>query len=234
MMVGFRACAALFLISTVMIVTASAQTPKEVTDKIDAVVALAYQAAAAKLPCKVSTYVGYPMLHWQNVDKCLNQAQDRVDWDAFVAKLKAVRPPYVPESEFAAAVEKSLTRQAIPYGQFFRVKSKNAFLPLTNSILKYVPPDSLVDMPVYDQKGKLQLGTFLGIFYYEHQGGLASANAYRLSQFQYKDMQGKVQIPLSGSSDRILYDNFGVPWNKVQAHPGFRLTNKKLQDIGVQ
>lgn len=234
MFAGSRACAALFLVFTLMAAAAGAQTPKEVTEKIDGVVALAYEAAASKLPCKVSTQARYPMLRWQDVDKCLNQAQNRVDWDAFIEKLKAVRPPYVPESEFAAAVEKSLTRQAIPYERFFRVKSKKAFLPLTNSILKYLPPDSLLEKPVYDQKGKLQLGTFLSVFYYEHQGGLASANSYRLTQFQYKDLQGKIQIPLSGSSDRILYDNFGVPWDKVQAQPGFRLTNKKLQDIGVQ
>jgi hypothetical protein len=155
-----------------------------------------------------------------------------VDWDRFIERLKAVRPPYVPESEFALAVDKSLLKQALPYNQVFKVKSKKAFLPLTNSVLKYVPPDVLVDQPVYDQKGKQQVGTFRGIFFYERAGGLASANPYRLAQFQYKDMNGETQVPLSGSSDRILYDSFGVPWDKVMSLPGYRLTHKKLEELG--
>jgi hypothetical protein len=229
-----RACAILFVLFAATHAAAGAQAPKEVADKIDGIVALAYQAAAAKLPCKISTQAYYPMLRWQNVDKCLDQAQNRLDWDAFVAKLKAARPAHVSEEAFAVAVGESLDKQAIPFNRFFQVKSKKAFLPLTNSILKYLPPSSLVDQPVYDQKGKVQLGTFLGVFFYEHQGGLASANAYRLSQFQYKDNQGRIQVPLSGSSDRILYDNFGVPWDKIMARPGFRLTHKKLQEIGIK
>jgi hypothetical protein len=229
-----RSCAVLFVLCAAIHTAAAAQTPKEVADKIDAIVALAYQAAAAKLPCKVSTQAGYPMLRWQNVDKCLDQAQNRIDWDAFVEKLNAARPAHVSREEFAVAVGKSLDQQAIPYNRFFKVKSKKAILPLTNSILKYLPPEALTDQPVYDQKGKVQLGTFLSVFYYEHQGGLASANAYRLTQFQYKDKQGKIQVPLSGSADRILYDNFGVPWDKIMALPGFRLTHKKLQEIGIK
>jgi hypothetical protein len=229
-----RVCATGLLFVGLATFAAAQQVPKEVTDKIDAVVAMAYQAAAAKFPCKVSTQPRYPMLRWQNVDKCLDQAQNRVDWDAFIERIKAVRPPYVPEGDFIVAVEKSLNKQALPFDKVFLVRSKNAFLPLTNSILKYLPPNALADQPVYEQKGKQQVGTFLGIFFYEHAGGLASANPYRLAQFQYKDLQGNSQVPLSGSSDRILYDSFGVPWNKITSQLGFRLTHKKLLDYGIK
>jgi len=202
------------------------ELPKEVIEKIDAAIASAYQAASAKLPCKVKLRSRPTMLRWQDVDKCLSSAVNLVDWEELGRQLAAIRPKNASTGEFEAAVEVSLSKQALPYNKLFLVKNTEVLLPLTNSILKYLPPDSLVDLPVYDQKGK-QVGTFAGVFPYEHSGGLTSGNIYTLIVFQYADAQGKIQAP----SDRLLLDSYGVPWAKAMTQPGFRLTSDKLAGI---
>jgi hypothetical protein len=223
-----RVCFALFLLLSITAVASAGQLSKEVTDKIDAAVALAYQAASAKLPCKISTNGRNPMLRWQDVDKCMDQAQRRVNWGELSDRIKSLRSPNVSGGDFADAVEASLSRQALPYEKVFLVKNAKALLPLTNSILKYLPPNSLMDQPVFDQKGKQQVGTFAGVFFYERAGGLASANGYRLALFQYADPQGKMQSP----PNPLLLDSFGVPWAKVMTQPGFRFPISLLPEIG--
>lgn len=200
------------------------QLPKDVTDKIDATVALAYEAASTKLPCKVSPTGKAHMLDWKDVDKCMSQAVLRVDWQELSRRINDLRPPNVSDGDFVVAVENSLSRKALPFDQVFRVKNAQALLPLTNSILKYLPPNSLMDQPVFDQKGKKPIGTFAGVFFYEREGGAITGNSYRLALFQYIDPQGKMQSP----ADKLLLDSFGIPWDKVMSQPGFRFTTEKL------
>ena len=217
-----------FLFLLGLTATAVSQLPKETADKIDATVALAYQVAAAKLPCKISTSGGSHMLDWKDIDKCMEQARLRIDWNALAGQLKELRPAHFPDGDFASVVENSLSRQALAYNQVFRVKSAEAMLPLTNSILKYAPEKTLMDQPVFLLKGKQPIGVFGGIFFYERAGALATGNTYRLALFQYIDAQGKVQTP----SDKLLLDSYGVPWEKIQAQPGFRFPVDMLPGIG--
>jgi hypothetical protein len=205
----------------------SAELPKEVVAKIDAAVASAYQAAAAKLPCKIGTTGKARMLRWQDVDKCLDRAQALIRWDELSQQLSAMRPPAVSEGDFASAVENSLSRHALPYNKVFRVKDEKALLPLTNPILKYLPPKSLQDLPVYEQSGT-QIGTFAGVYSYERAGELIAGTISRRTLFQYADMQGKLQVP----QVKLLLDSFGVPWAKAMEQPGFRLTSDKLTGFG--
>jgi hypothetical protein len=202
------------------------QLPKDITDKLDATVALAYEAAATKLPCKVSPTGKAHMLDWKDVDKCMSQAVLRVDWQELSRRLNDLRPPNVSSGDFIAAVENSLSKQALPFDKVFRVKNAQALLPLTNSILKYLPPNSLMDQPVFDRKNKKPIGTFAGVFFYEREGGAVTGNTYRLALFQYVDPQGKMQSP----ADKLLLDSFGIPWAKVMSQPGFRFTTEKLLD----
>ncbi len=192
---------------------------QEVVDQIDAAVTGAYAAALAKLPCKVGLRSKPKMLRWQDVDKCLSQAALRASWDAVETQLRSVRPAGVSEDEFEAVIEVSLSKHALAYDQLFRVKNKEALLPLTNSILKYLPPDSLKDLPVYDQSGK-PIGTFAGTFLHEHEGGMTDAS---LTLFQFADPQGKIQAP----AERLLLDTYGVPWAQAATRPGFRLPNSR-------
>jgi hypothetical protein len=202
------------------------QLPKDVTDKLDATVALAYEAAATKLPCKVSPAGKAHMLDWKEVDKCTSQAVLRVDWQELSRRINGLRPPNVSDGDFVAAVENSLSRKALPFDKVFRVKNARALLPLTNSILKYLPPNSLMDQPVFDQKSKKPIGLFAGVFFYEREAGAVTGNSYRLALFQYIDSQGKMQSP----ADKLLLDSFGIPWDKVMSQPGFRFTTEKLRD----
>lgn len=197
------------------------EIPKEVADKIEAAVTAAYAAASAKLPCKVGLRSKPTMLRWQDVDKCLSQAALRANWKEVESRLAAVRPPYVSETKFAAAVEASLSRHALPYDKAFLVKKNDALLPLTNSILKYLPADSLMDQPVYDQSRK-SIGTFAGTFIHEHAGGMTDAS---LTLFQFADPQGKIQTP----AERLLLDSYGIPWSKAATQPGFRLLSGRLR-----
>jgi hypothetical protein len=212
-----------FLLLSLTPAALSGELPKGVIEKIDAVVACAYQAASAGFPCKVGLRSKPRMLRWQDVDKCLSSAANSIDWARLVRELEAIRPQNAATGEFEAAVEASLSKQALPYNKVFLVKRTDVLLPLTNSILKYLPAGSLMSLPISDLKGK-QLGTFAGVFPYEHSGGLKSGTTYTLIVFQYADDQGKIQAP----SDRLLLDSYGVPWDKAMTQPGFRLTSDKL------
>ncbi len=198
--------------------------PKDLLEKIDTIVAGAYQAAAARFPCKIGTGK-HRMMSWQKVDRCLNDAAAEVDWEGISKQLEALRaePTRIPISEFNGAVDTSLAAHALPYEKVFIVKDERALLPLTNSILKFLPADSLHDLAVFDRTGS-EVGRFSGVYPYERQGGLASANTYRLMLFQYTDKLGNVQ----SASERLLLDSFGVPWKDARTQPGFRLTSEKL------
>ncbi len=198
--------------------------PQEAEQKVDAIIATAYQSAETIMPCKISSHSGSHMLYWQKVDQCLSGAARRVDWDALSRQLAAVRPPSVSVDDFGAAVEASLTRQALPYDKVFLVKDQKALLPLTNSLLKYLTPNVLAGLPVVDQTGKKQLGTFANTFIHEAPGGLSTSKIFALVMFQYKDFQGKLQMP----PERNLLDSYGVPWTKVSGLAAFRLTSEKM------
>ncbi len=221
-----RVCfAILFLL--VLTATAVSQLPKETIEKIDSTVALAYQVAAAKLPCKVSTSSSR-MLDWKDIDKCMDQARQRIDWDELASQLKQLRPPHISEGDFASAVENSLSRQALPYNKLFRVKKPDSLLPLTNSILKYAPEKALMDQPIFPLKGKHPIGVFAGVFFYERAGTLATGSTYKLALFQYVDSHGQMQTP----ADKLLLDSYGVPWEKVESQTGFRFPVDMLPGIG--
>ena len=200
---------------------------QDVTAKIDAAISAAYQTAAANMPCKISSLSRSHMLRWQNVDKCLSGSVNLVDWNALSKQLAAMRPQSVSEDDFAAAIETSLTQHALTYDKVFLVKDPKALLPLTNSILKYLAPDVFANLPVINQAGKLQLGAFTSTFIHESLGGLSTTKTFPLVMFQYKDAQGKVQTP----SEKPLLDSYGIPWAKVSALAGFRLTSDKMPAI---
>jgi hypothetical protein len=216
--------AALLLLSCAA--TAAGQVPGDATARIDAVVAAAYKAATATLPCKVSTSKGR-MLDWKEVDKCMERARQAVDWDELSGQLQKLRQGGVSAADLAAAVESSLDRYALPYNQVFRVKNPQTLLPLTNSILKYAPDGVLMDQPVFMQQGKQPVGVFAGAFFYDRAGSITGTN-YRLTLFQYRDADGRMQTP----AERLLLDTYGVAWEKVEARPGFRFPVEMIPGFG--
>ena len=198
------------------------EAPQDIDARIDALVAAAYQAASARLPCKIGTTGKARMMKWQDVGKCLDRAIATVDWDEFARRLRDLRPPDVSEGDFEQAVDRALSRQALPFDKVFQVKDDRALLPLSTPVLKYLPPDSLKSLPVFDHNGS-QIGSFAGVYSYERTGGLTSANMYTMSLFQYVDLAGKIEVP----SEKLLLDSYGVSWEKAMTQPGFRLPIKE-------
>lgn len=192
--------------------------------KVDAVVADAYMQASDKFPCKLGTFGKAKMGNWKNVENCVNSAHDLVDWTSLAAEIQMIRDQdrYALE-DMAAAIEASLTAQAISYDRVFRVKQDKALLPLSNSLLKFLPPDSLAGLPVYDRKGSL-MGTFSGAYAMEKSGRSEALNSYRMVSFQYTDLKGNMQAP----TDTFLVDSFGVPWMDAKSQLGFRLPPDKF------
>ena len=193
---------------------------KAVEAKVDAIVAKAYASAAAGLPCKVKTRGKAKMLRWEDVDRCLNEAEQRVDWEGLRAEIAALGG--VPD-EIASIADAAMAAGAVAYDKVFTVASSEASLPLTNSVLKFLPADSLSNLPVIDAQGT-RVGTFVGTYTFERVGGLATANTYKLALFQYADVNGNVQ----SSPDKLLLDSFGVPWKDAAGQRGFRLRIEKL------
>ena len=200
---------------------------EELKKKVDMIVAAAYKEASVKFPCKLRTSGKARMGNWKDVENCVNPAHDLVDWKEHAMALKKVREDErVSHEDLTAAVEAALTEQALSYDRVFLVKEKEAataLLPLSNSLLKFLPENSLEGLPVYDKKGEL-LGTFIGAYGFERSGGLTFLDEYRMVNFQYSDLKGEAQAP----AERFLLDSFGVPWRNAVPHPGFRLPSNKL------
>lgn len=203
--------------------------PKEMRAKVDAMIGQAYLTAAKDFPCRVKTRGKADMLRWEVVDRCLNEAAARVDWETLSKQLRELKSSVygISDNDFVSAVESSLSAHALSYEKVFAVKSAEARLPLTNSVLKFLPADSLQDLPVFDKAG-IQVGTFAGVFSHERGGGLSTSNMYRLSYFQYTDKNGNMQ----SASESLLLDSYGVSWKQAMSQPGYRLMSDKLFSPG--
>jgi hypothetical protein len=217
--------AILLFISTFVPAAFAQSESNELKAKIDGLISSAYETASARFPCKVKPAGPARIIHWQSVDSCLNGAADRIDWSALSEKLEGLRAAAgnVSKVEFSSAVEASLSDHSLTFDKVFEVKDDRARLPLTNSVLRFLPADSLHDLPVFDKTGTL-IGSFVGVYTFERAGALASANTYRLTLFQYADSNGNVQP----AADRLLLDSYGVPWKEARTQRGFRLTSEKL------
>ena len=213
-----------FAVSRVFVFSFQAP-PAELKNKIDALVAPAYQTVATAFPCKLKTRGKPKMAQWQEVDRCLNGATERVDWPALAGELEKVRAgaPALTGVEFWAVVDSSLSAHALTYENVFVLNDPKTLIPLTNSLLKYLPADSLQGLDVVDKAGT-RVGSFQGTYSYERSGGLATANTYRLIVFQYEGPGGNIQA----ASEKLLLDSFGVPWKDARSQLGFRLPSDKL------
>jgi hypothetical protein len=165
------------------------------------------------------------MAQWQDVDRCLNGAAERVDWQVLAGQLEKVRAevPGLTGVEFWAVVDTSLSAHALTYENVFELKDPKTLLPLTNSLLKYLPTDSMQGLDVVSKEGT-RVGSFQGTYSYERSGGLATANTYRLIVFQYEGPGGNIQA----ASEKLLLDSYGVPWKDARSQPGFRFPSDKL------
>ncbi|HTY64714.1 MAG TPA: hypothetical protein VMG30_20870 [Acidobacteriota bacterium] len=197
--------------------------PENLGQKVDVIIQEAYQSATEIFPCKLKAGGKPKILSWQTAEKCLNNAYERVDWAGISGRLREIKERGGIESvDFQSAIEASLTAHAVPFNGVFKVEEKDVLLPLSNSVLKFLPVDSLMGLPVTDKTGK-KVGSFSGVYTFEKVGEF-SGIMQRHSLFQYTDANGKMQ----SSSDRLLLDSFGVPWNDAAKQRGFRLPADRI------
>jgi len=194
----------------------------DVKSKLDTVITGAYETASARFPCKLGTGKA-KMLKWQGIAKCLNDANDRVDWAGVSRQIQEIGKEYgIRGAEMSGMIESLLTSHALPYEKVFIVKQKNALLPLSSSLLKFLPEDSFQYLTVLDSTGK-KLGIFTGIHTFEKVGDM-SGNLNRHRLFQFMDLNGQMQ----GPPDKLLLDSFAVPWKDALSQPGFCLPPDKI------
>jgi hypothetical protein len=206
------------------VLSASGQSPSgDTKSRVDAVIAKAYESASDKFPCKLSSSGKAKMLRWQQVSECLNYAYDRVDWEDISRQLQEIRKEFgFPASDILSMAERSLATHALPYDKVFRVKEMRALLPLSSSLLKFLPEGSLQDLPVMTDSAT-KVGTFAGTYAFEKMGDVSGGKS-QLIQFQYTDLKGNIH----GSPERLLLDSFGVPWKEAMSQPGFRMPPNKI------
>lgn len=172
------------------------------------------------LPKKIKTHGNPKAARWEDVDTVLASLANRVDAKQLVGQLRDFHQKQSVSDRaevLDAAVEKSLAAHVIRFQDLFTLDDA-ALFPLTNSVLKYVPDASLVDVPVYDKKGK-QLGKFSSKYTYERSGGLTGRQSYQLVFFQYLDENAKSQT--TGAD--LLLDSYAVRWGDIKDRPGFNL-----------
>jgi hypothetical protein len=211
------------LFATLTLPASSQVSSGEAKSRVDAAIVKAYDSASAKFPCKLTSSGKAKMLSWQRVAECLNYAYDRVDWEDISRQLQAIRKESgFPASDILSMAERSLATHALPYDKVFKVKEMRATLPLSSSLLKFLPEGSLQDLPVIEKSGT-KMGTFAGIYTFEKMGEISGAKS-QLIQFQYADFKGNIH----GSPERLLLDSFGVPWKEAMSQPGFRMPPNKI------
>ena len=199
----------------------------EVKEKVDAIIAQAYREAVVKFPCRLRTSGKAKMGRLKDVENCVNPAHDLVDWEGHAEALKKIRDEErLSREDLAAFVEAALTERALLFFNVFHMNEKDvglALLPLSNSLLKFLPDNSLTDLTVYNKNGNL-LGVFIATYSFDRSGGLEFLTGYSMKNFQYTDLRGNVEAP----GERFLLDSYGVPWRDARIQLGFRLPSNKL------
>jgi hypothetical protein len=196
---------------------------KALETKVDEVITSAYKIASSQFPCKLGIGGRQRRLDWKKIETCLNAAYEKVDWEDVSGQFQKLREHYrVQSSEINSMAERSLSAHAIPFNQLFAVKSKNAQLPLSSSLLKFLPENSLQDLPIFDAFGK-QIGVFTGVYYFEKIGEI-TGRVNRIALFQFTDPYDKI----TAAPERLLLDSFGVLWKDAENQAGFRMPPDKI------
>ena len=224
MRITFKSISLISIFLAVFAGSGLCQSPSEdLKAKVDAVVSDAYQSASAAFPCKLKADGKPKMLSWEGIEKCFYKANEKIDWESLVGKIQEIRDNgRYQDIDMLSAVESSLSSHALQFDKVFRVKAADALLPLSNSILRFLPENSLMNLPVYDKSGK-RVGTFSGGYTFEKMGEISGSKQLH-SLFQYTDSNGKIH----SSSDRLLLDSFGIPWKEAISQAGFRLNPDKF------
>ena len=140
-------------------------------------------AADLKLPTKFKTR-GKPRVgKWEDVDKVLN---------ALDKKLEVMQCSFT-------------------FSEVFKQNREDVYFPVTNSVVRIVPEDSLMGLTVFT-KEEFELGEYAGAVRYEKSGGLYAQKSYSLFYFQYMGKDSN----LHSVGSRLLLDDFVVKWDDIK------------------
>jgi len=140
-----------------------------------------------KLPAKIKTRGKPKVAKWEEVDKLLNSLHGR---------LQGLNCSFRYDEVFRLGKEKDEDR---------------FFFPLTNSVVRLVQEEPLMDSNVYSRKGEL-LGTFAGKIRFEKSGNLYAKKSYTVYYFQYKTPGGRLQ----SVGSELLLDRFLLKWVEIK------------------
>jgi len=136
------------------------------------------------IPIKLKTRGKPKMARWEQVDEILNGIGQKLE---------------------RASCE-------FTFGELFRYgKEEEVYFPLTNTVVRVVPEQSLSGIKVYNNDGDL-LGFYANKVRYERSGGLEFNQTYSLYYFQYSDLADKLQ----SVGHRLLLDDFAIRWIDIR------------------
>ncbi|MBI1747480.1 MAG: hypothetical protein HYR55_12940 [Acidobacteria bacterium] len=177
-------------------------------------------------PQKLKTRGKPKVVRWEDLDAALAKLPARVDYPALHSRLREMLSRdtgFSPKSEVLSdLIEKTLARQEIPYAALFALNDTD-LMPITNSVLKFLPDEAWKDIAVFNRKGE-RIGNFVGKFAHEKSGGLAISKSYRIYYFQYRDKNDVNQV---ATADYLERDEYCVEWADIKQRPAFTLATLK-------
>ena len=98
------------------------------------------------------------------------------------------------------------------FGELFRNKNEGElYFPLTNTVVRLVPEESLAGVEVFNKEGEA-LGVYSNRVRYERSGGLQWKQSYETYYFQFTDSAGKLQ----SVGHQLLLDSYVVRWMDIR------------------
>jgi hypothetical protein len=149
-----------------------------------------------KLPADLKTRGKPRVAKWELVDKTLNN------------------------------VSKSLGGLTCEYsfGQLFRTKHEELYFPLTNSLVRLVPDESLAGIEVFNEELE-RIGLFEGKVRFEKSGNLYARSSYTIYYFQFRTESGKLE---SVPRQMNLLDRYLVRWADIRDKVALRTVKTEL------
>lgn len=193
----------------------------------ESVVKEAAQALRKGPPKKLKTRGKSRIIRWEDLDAALAKLPSQMDYESLDKRLRDLMSKdtgFAPNNEVLGdIIGRTLAQEEVRYADLF-TQDDGDLLPITNTVLKFLPEETWKDVPVYDKKGQ-PLGRFMGKYPYEKSGGLLTTKTYRVYYFQYLDKENTSQT--AAAPDYIERDAFCVRWADVKDRPALTLATMK-------
>lgn len=96
---------------------------------------------------------------------------------------------------------------ALTFADLFAAETSDTLLPLTNTVVRLAPEESLEGLPVRDEKGGV-----LGKYRYKYCYSRSGEQRYTLWFFQYETPEGRLQQ----TGNALLLDRYAARWSELK------------------